>query len=127
MSEDEVLKTLGSLGLTRIDSQIYICLAKKGPQKGSELSRVSKVKKQQLYRSLKGLQSKGIVYASLEHPARFSAVSFDRVVDLSIKAKMTEAKLIQEKKEEILKSWQSIAVVETTDLAEKFTVIEGRR
>ena len=127
MSEDEVLKTLGSLGLTRIDSQIYICLAKKGPQKGSELSRVSKVKKQQLYRSLKGLQSKGIVYASLEHPARFSAVSFDRVVDLSIKAKMTEAKLIQEKKEEILKSWQSIAVGETTDLAEKFTVIEGRR
>ena len=127
MSEDEVLKTLGSLGLTRMDSQIYICLAKKGPQKGIELSRVSKVKKQQLYRSLKGLQSKGIVYASLEHPARFSAVPFDRVVDLSIKAKMAEAQLIQEKKEEILKSWQSIPVGETTDSAEKFTVIEGRR
>jgi sugar-specific transcriptional regulator TrmB len=127
LSEDEVLKTLVGLGLTRIDSQIYICLAKKGPQKGNDLSRIAKVQKQQLYRSLKGLQSKGIVYASLEHPARFSAVPFDRVVDLSIKAKMTEAKLIQEKKEEILKSWQSLNVGETTDSAEKFSVIEGRR
>jgi sugar-specific transcriptional regulator TrmB len=121
-----VLKTLVGLGLTRLDSQIYICLAKKGPQKGNEISNGLKVQKQQLYRSLKNLQSKGIVNASLEHPARFSAVSFDKVVDIFVKTKMAEANRIQENKEEILASWKALAVGETSDPAAKFTVIEGR-
>jgi sugar-specific transcriptional regulator TrmB len=126
LSQDQVLKTLVGLGLTRLDSQIYICLAKKGPQKGNEISKGLKVQKQQLYRSLKNLQSKGIVDASLEHPARFSAVSFDKVVDIFVKAKMAEANRIQESKEEILASWKALAVGETSDPSAKFTVIEGR-
>jgi HTH-type transcriptional regulator, sugar sensing transcriptional regulator len=126
LGEDQVLKTLNGLGLSRLDSQVYICLAKKGSQKGNEISKTLKVQNQQLYRSLKNLRSKGIVDATLEHPARFSAVSFDKVVDLFIKAKMAEAQLIQEKKEEILTSFQSIAVRENADSAAKFSVIEGR-
>jgi sugar-specific transcriptional regulator TrmB len=121
-----VLKTLVGLGLTRLDSQIYIFLAKKGPQRGNEISKGLKVQKQQLYRSLKSLQSKGIVDASLEHPARFSAVTFDKVVDIFVKAKMAEANQIQENKEEILASWKAMAVGETSDTSAKFTVIEGR-
>ncbi len=121
-----MLKTLIGLGLSRLDSQIYICLAKKGSQRGNEISKALKVQNQQLYRSLKNLRSKGIVDATLEHPARFSAVSFDKVVDLFVKAKMAEAQLIQEKKEEILTSFQSLAVGENADSAAKFTVIEGR-
>ena len=126
MSQEQVLKTLVSLGLTRLDSQVYLCLSKKGPQKGIEISKVLKIQKQQLYRSLKNLQSKGIVDASLEHPARFSAVSFDKVVDIFIRAKMAEANRIQESKEEILASWKAMAVGETPDASAKFTVIEGR-
>jgi HTH-type transcriptional regulator, sugar sensing transcriptional regulator len=98
LSQDQVLKTLIGLGLTRLDSQIYICLAKKGPQKGNEISKNLKIQKQQLYRSLKNLQTKGIVDASLEHPARFSAVTFDKVVDIFVNAKMAEASRIQENK-----------------------------
>ena len=58
MSQEKVLKTLGDLGLTRLDSKIYVYLAKKGPQKGKEISKALKVQKQQLYRSLKNLQKK---------------------------------------------------------------------
>jgi HTH-type transcriptional regulator, sugar sensing transcriptional regulator len=126
LSEDRVLKTLVSLGLSRLDSQVYLCLAKKGSQRGNEISKTLKVQNQQLYRSLKNLRSKGIVEATLEHPARFSAVSFDKVVDLVIKSKMAEAQLIQENKEEILTSFLSLAVGENADSAAKFTVIEGR-
>lgn len=126
MSQEQVLKTLLGLGLTRLDSQVYIYLAKKGPQKGRDLLKGLKMQRQQLYRSLKNLQSKGIVSGTFEHPARFSAISFDKVVDLFIKSKMAEAQLIQERKGEILTSWQSIAVGETTDSEAKFTVIEGR-
>ncbi len=103
MSQEQVLKTLLGLGLTRLDSQVYIYLAKKGPQKGRDLLRGLKIQRQQLYRSLKNLQSKGIVSATFEHPAGFSAISFcGKVVDLFIKSKMVEAQLIQEKKGEII-------------------------
>ena len=126
MSQEQVLKTLLDLGLTRLDSQVYIYLAKKGPQKGRDLLKGLRIQRQQLYRSLKILQSKGIVSATFEHPAGFSAISFDKVVDLFIKSKMMEAQLIQEKKGEILSSWKSISLGETADPESKFTVIEGR-
>jgi len=109
-----------------LDSQVYIFLAKKGPQQGRDLLKGLKMQRQQLYRSLKNLQSKGIVSGTFEHPARFSAISFDKVVDLFIKSKMAEAQVIQERKREILTSWQSISLGETSDSEAKFTVIEGR-
>jgi sugar-specific transcriptional regulator TrmB len=126
LSQEQVFKTLVGLGLTRWDSQVYIYLAKRGPQKGLELSKGLNVQKQQLYRSLKNLQRKGIVNATLGHPARFNAVSFGKVVDIFIKAKMAEAQHIQEQKAEILANWQSISIGEIVDSTAKFNVIEGR-
>lgn len=58
-------------------------------------------------RSLKSLQRKGIVRASQERPTRFSAVSFDKVLDQFIKANREEAQRIEENKEQILSMWRS--------------------
>jgi len=125
-NQEQVLKTIQGLGLTRLDSQIYIYLSKKGPKKGLEIAKGLKTQKQTMYRSLKALQSKGIVTATLEHPARFSAVSFGIVIDLFAKAKMAEAQHIQESKGELLASWQAITVGETSDPSARFSVLEGR-
>ncbi|HLN46029.1 MAG TPA: helix-turn-helix domain-containing protein [Candidatus Sulfotelmatobacter sp.] len=126
MSQEQVVKTLLGFKLTRVDCKVYIYLAKRGPQKGYELSEKLGIQKQQLYRSLKNLQSKGIVNATLEHPAIFSAVSFDKVVDIFIKTKVAEAQRIQENKSEILSNWQTISIDETPDESAKFNIIEGR-
>jgi sugar-specific transcriptional regulator TrmB len=64
--------------------------------------------KRQLYRSLKKLQNKGIVSATAEHSALFSAVPFEKVLDIFAKAKMEEAQRIEQNKEEILSIWQSM-------------------
>jgi sugar-specific transcriptional regulator TrmB len=120
-----VLKTLLSLGLTEMDAKVYVFLAKKGLQKAIDITKSLKMNKEQLYRSLKKLQSKGIVTATLEHPARFSALPFEKVLDLFVKAKMEEAQEIKQNKDEILSFFQSIAVKET-DVSARFTVIEGR-
>ncbi|MGZ4851408.1 MAG: TrmB family transcriptional regulator, partial [Candidatus Bathyarchaeia archaeon] len=125
-SHEQVLKTLQDLGFTRLDSQIYIYLAKKGTHRGAEITKALKVQKQPLYRCLKHLQSKGIVTATLEHPARFAAVSFEKVVDIFVKAKMAEAQSIEENKSRLLANWQALAVEETADTSSKFSVIEGR-
>ncbi len=83
------------------------------------------MQKQHLYITLKSLQGKGLVNATLERPARFSAVPFDKVLDLFVKSKMEEASQIRQGKQEILSDWRSINIP-TTDESPKFSVIEGK-
>ena len=115
------------LGLKKLDAKVYIMLSKKGPQRAKEIARLLKVRKQQLYPSLKNLQSKSLVTSTLEHPARFAAVKFDKALDLLAKVKIEEAKMIQQKKAILLSDWQSIVIREAEDKSAKFTVIEGRK
>ena len=125
VSQEQVLKTLVNLGFTQIDAKIYIFLAKKGAKKGRDIRRALKITKQQLYPSLRTLQKKGIVSSTIEYPARFSAISFEKVLDLFIKAKIEETQRLQQSKDEILSKWQTLDIAET-DMP-RFTVIEGRR
>jgi len=113
-----------------MDAQIYILLAKKGPLRAIEVGRALKMSKPQLYRSLKNLESRGIVSATLEHPAKFSALPFEKALDLLAKAKMKkaleEAQRIQETKDDLLANWQALNIGEYSDSSAKFMVIEGR-
>jgi sugar-specific transcriptional regulator TrmB len=126
MSQEQVLKTLVNLGFDPVDAKVYVFLAKRGTQKASTICNSLKLTKQQLYPCLKKLQSKGIANSTIEHPARFSAISFERMLDLFIKARMEEAQSIRQNKQEILDNWQSLKIGETEGTS-KFTVIEGRK
>jgi sugar-specific transcriptional regulator TrmB len=103
-----VLKTLESFGLSRMDAEVYVYLAKKGPKKGRDLANALQVTKQHLYPSLKNLKNKGAVTSSLERPALFSAVAFEKVVELLITIKVEQAKAVKETKKELMDSWRSI-------------------
>jgi sugar-specific transcriptional regulator TrmB len=103
-----MLRVLLSLGIRRLDAEVYLHLATKGPSKGRELSNELKMNRQQLYRSLKNLRKKGLVKASIEHPTLFTAVIIEDVLDSFIEAKLEEAQSIKEKKDELLSRWQSM-------------------
>jgi len=124
LSQEQVLKALANLGFDQVDAQVYVYLAKKGMQKGSEICKAVKLTKQQLYPSIKRLQSKGIVSSTIEHPARFSALPVERVLDIFIKAKIEETRSLEQSKAEILSNWQNLKLED--DTSAKFTVIEGR-
>jgi len=98
LSLERVLKTLEGFGLSRVDAEVYVYLAKKGPKKGRELANALRITKQQLYPSLKNLKNKGVVTVSLERPVLFSAVAFEKVLELFIKIKVDQAKAIKETK-----------------------------
>ncbi|HEX9261027.1 MAG TPA: helix-turn-helix domain-containing protein [Candidatus Bathyarchaeia archaeon] len=110
-----MLKTLVSLGLTEIDSEIYILLAKKGPQRGRNIGEVLNLYKQQLYRSLKRLQERSMVRSTLERPARFSAVSLEKILDFLIETKKNQALALQESREDLLSRWKILIKKEFTD------------
>lgn len=124
LSQEQVLKTLVTLGFEEIGAQIYVYLSKKGLIKASDICKALKLTKQQFYPSIKQLQSQGIVNSTIEHPARFSVMPFEKVLDLFIEAKMEEAERLQQSKEAILSNWQSLKLED--DTTAKFTVIQGR-
>jgi sugar-specific transcriptional regulator TrmB len=102
LSQEQVIKILSGLGLTRLDSKIYIYLIKKGPAKISDITRGLKVQEQQLCLSLKKLGAKSIIKSTFEQPDKISAVAITEVFELVIKSKLTEAQSFEENQNEIL-------------------------
>jgi predicted transcriptional regulator len=99
-----------------MDAQVYIFLAKKGPRGKEYLANTMKLTKQQLHRSLRNLEVKGMVIASLEPLIQFSAVSLERVIDQFLKAKKEQGKALQASREELLSSWRSMIENESANI-----------
>lgn len=108
LSEETIRKALRNFGLTEKETNIYVFLAKHGATKGGEITKQTKMDKALVYRALKSLQAKGFAESTLEFPARYTAVPFENVIDLSIRTKQDEAAQIKEKKMELLTYWQKI-------------------
>jgi PAS domain S-box-containing protein len=125
VDQEPAVKMLIELGLTPIDARVYLFLEKKGPKKGKELLSALKLNRQQLYRSLKNLQSKGVVSSTLERPAQFSSIPSEQIVDMVIKNKVNEASQLQHRRAEILSILQLAEIRERKETSTKFTVIEG--
>jgi sugar-specific transcriptional regulator TrmB len=124
LSQEQLLNTFVALGFDEVDARIYVFLAKKGMQKACDINTALKLTKQQFYPSIKRLQSKGIVNSTMEHPARFSAMPFEKVLDFFIRTKNEETRRLEQSKSEILSNWQNLKLDD--DSSAKFTVIEGR-
>ena len=103
-----MLNTLTSLGFKETDAQVYVFLTKEGFQEARDIANALELYEGQLYRSLKNLQAKGIINTSPDLPTRFSAVPFEKVLDLLMKASKEQKKALQENKEQLLFTWQSI-------------------
>jgi sugar-specific transcriptional regulator TrmB len=56
---------------------------------------------------LKALQGKGVVFGNHECPAEFSAVSFEKILDLLLEVKKEQAKSLEASKAELLSDFQT--------------------
>lgn len=120
-------KALRKFGLTEKEGEIYIFLTKRGAQKTGQIAGQLKKNKGLVYRILKSLQKKGLVEATLEHPTRFTAVSFEKIIDSFIKSKREEVKNVEESKRDLISDWNKISRSELDSALEKFAVIEGNK
>jgi sugar-specific transcriptional regulator TrmB len=125
-NEDFFKKTIRGLGLTEIESKVYIFVAKCGPLKGGEIAQHLKMPKSEVYHVLKSLQSKGWSQSTLEFPARFMATPLTEVLDAQIKMKRGEAQSIETIRKEVLIRWRSLTRTKDEPAPEKYVVIEGR-
>ena len=113
LSLKQVLETLACFDLKQSDVKVYVFLAKKGPRTGKNLCEALNMPKHQVYQCLRNLKSKSLVGAIPEHPALFSAVSFERVLDLLVKAKLEEVKRAQQASEKTLLEWKHVTEEES--------------
>lgn len=104
LSLERVIKALIGLGLSRLDAEVYVYLAKKGPNKVVTLANALNYNTQKIYASLKNLQTNGLV---TKDRIMFSALPFEEALDLLIAMKKEQAQIMQESKEELLVSWET--------------------
>ena len=115
MSQEKVLQTLSDLGLTRLDTKVYIYLAKKGPRGENDLTSALKLTKRQLCFSLESLLIKGMVTASPEHLVKYSAIELEKILDQIMQTKKEQTMALQASKRELLSVWRSFVKKDSSD------------
>ena len=106
MSLERIFRALMSLGLSESETQVYFYVAIKGPTFARNIISDLPFKKRMTYRLLKILQIKGIVKSKGNKPSEYSALPFEEVLSMLIEQKNEEAKLIKERKEELVHTWK---------------------
>jgi sugar-specific transcriptional regulator TrmB len=101
LSLERIIKIFESFGFKRIEAEVYVYLAKKGPQKAKDLAGALKIRKQQLYSILNKLQAKGVVIATHKQTTVFSALDFEKTLDQLVKDNVEKAKAIKKILEEL--------------------------
>lgn len=125
--ENKVFDVLSTFGLSPIESQAYIYIARHGVLTCKEVSHGLKRHTAQIYPVLKNLQAKGLVESTLEAPCRYTAISFDKIIDLSVQIKHQEALAIERERNQLLNYWMQFGQPSKQSPLERFVVIEGNR
>ncbi len=123
--EEIIHKILRDSGLTQLEIEVYVFLARHGVLKSREVARQMKKDKGLVLRVLKNLQAKGMAEPTLETPQRFSAIPFEKVLEEFVKARREEAALIEKTKKELLLHWKGVGKTTSEVPVDKFIVIEG--
>jgi sugar-specific transcriptional regulator TrmB len=87
-----MLKTLLNLGFRQCDAEVYLFLLIDGINTASNIAEAIGTYKRKVYRALKKLKDLKVVTESKELPAHFSALPFDKLLDLLKTANLQEAK-----------------------------------
>ena len=127
LGTENIRSVLKNLGLTEKETDIYVFIGQHGVQRSGEIAKGIKTHRAEVYRMLKSLQMKGFVQQTLESPSRFTAVSFEIIIDSFVKTKRQEASSIENRKRDLLEDWNILSKGRAPEpQPEKFLVMEGR-
>ncbi|MGD0176332.1 MAG: helix-turn-helix domain-containing protein [Candidatus Bathyarchaeia archaeon] len=117
---------LQDYGLTRNEARVLVFLAKTGPSKASEVARAVQINRTETYRTIRNLQRRGLVEATLERPVRFQSVPFDRCLRILIDERKAKLRILEQRGEELRRHFADVRVEPVSQEVERFQVVEGR-
>ena len=109
------IKALETLGLTGLDAEVYVFLAKKGPHEEKDLANNLKLTKSQLRFILESLLTKGMIRTYPEHSVKYSAIELEKVLEQFLKTKKEQAKILRATRRELLSMWHSFVKKDSSD------------
>jgi len=95
------------------ESEIYVYVAKMGPQSIEDLEKVLGITKQQLCRILRNLQEKGVITRNPQMIEVVSATTFEELLEFYLKRSKDKVRKIAENKDELLTIWKDMKFKET--------------
>lgn len=115
---------LRGLGLNEKEAEIYVYLAKNGPQKAPSVARSLRIHKMQVYRYLDAMQEKGVVSLTFTTPKRFVASSIDKLVKNRVRSLQEELLNIENNTDKIL-NYSGFSFPAQVQLS-TFSIVQGR-
>jgi sugar-specific transcriptional regulator TrmB len=122
----DIVAELQEYGLTRNEARVLVFLAKTGPSKASEVARAVQINRTETYRTIRNLQRRGLVEATLERPVRFQSVPFDRCLQVLIDERKARLRILEQRGENLRRQFEGIQVERVTQEVDRFQVVEGR-
>ena len=123
---EELVGQLTEYGLSKNEAKVLTFLTKRGGERASVVARAVKLNRTETYRTLRNLQHRGLVEASLEQPVRFQAAPFSRCLGLLIAERKNRLTFLEERSGVLERAFERIGVEMGTPEFERFQVIEGR-
>ncbi len=123
---DEIVSQLVDYGLSKNEARVVTFLAKRGVERASLVARALKLNRTETYRTLRNLQRRGLVEASLEQPVRFQAAPFPRCLDILIAERKSKIAALEERSGALERAFESLSVETAAPAFERFQVLEGR-
>ena len=112
--------------MTRNEARVLVFLAKTGPSKASEIARAVLINRTETYRTIRNLQRRGLVEATLERPVRLQSVPFDRCLSILIEERKARLRILEQRGEALRRQFDVVRVEPVTHEVERFQVVEGR-
>jgi len=105
--EGKDAQTLTALGLTNSQAKVFLALAKLGNATAKEISTVTLVARQEVYRVLVELQKLGLVEKIVSVPTMFRAISTDDAFSILMERRKSETSELQATIDEMVKKFKS--------------------
>jgi len=123
---NDIVAELQDYGLTRNEARVLVFLAKTGPSKASEVARAVQINRTETYRTIRNLQRRGLVEATLERPVRFQSVPFDRCLRILIDERKAKLRILEQRGEALRRQFADVRVEPVSQEVERFQVVQGR-
>jgi len=130
LSLDENADMLSDFGLTHNQAKVYLTIAKLGVATVSQVSKVSKVRREDVYRILPNLEKIGLIEKILGKPTKLRAIPVEDALALMIRR---EENIVSERvrsltglKDEFLKHFKAYKVKPLSKEAAHFALISER-
>jgi sugar-specific transcriptional regulator TrmB len=121
----DLVAELQEYGLTRNEARVLVFLAKTGPSKASEVARAVQINRTETYRTIRNLQRRGIVEATLERPVRLQSVPFDRCLNILIDERKARLRMLEQRGEALRDQFAAVRIEPVSHEVERFQVVEG--